>query len=228
MLPLLMFVHGVGPVRDIQADRSAWIAALADGARQAGHSRFANEVLSRVDVRFVHYADLFAPPDAAHAQGDIAMASAQLSGGAAFIASELLAGAVDEQLARKPAPAVRLPLERAKAQLGPAGQAQGSGDVGRRLLSAAMTLLDIPAIRRGAQWLSGMELLGHFAQAGRYLARGERDREGRTLDNRVRERVLAAMSDRPTVVVAHSLGSLVAVEALHEQTREVTLLGRVL
>ncbi|MFD5016234.1 hypothetical protein [Streptomyces chartreusis] len=105
------------------------------------------------------------------------------------------------------------------------GQAQGIGEPLRILAGALTTLLQIPGLRQAAQWASGWLLLGHLSQVGRYLGRGEPDGAGRALDVRVRERVLrGADPERPLVVVAHSLGTVVAFEALHHYSGPVRLL----
>jgi pimeloyl-ACP methyl ester carboxylesterase len=68
-----------------------------------------------------------------------------------------------------------------------------------------------------------LDLLGDLAQVGRYLSRGEPDCNGDPLDARIRRRVTDAIQgDGPAVVVAHSLGSVVALEALLETPHEVS------
>ncbi|MFI7412168.1 hypothetical protein ACIBU0_26200 [Streptomyces sp. NPDC049627] len=119
----------------------------------------------------------------------------------------------------------RQQLSGAADEVAASPQTQGIGEPVRLLASVLTTLLQIPGLRRAAQWASGQSLLGHLGQVGRYLGRGETDGEGRPLDVRVRERVLrCADPGRPLVVVAHSLGTVVAFEALHHHPGPVALL----
>lgn len=66
-------------------------------------------------------------------------------------------------------------------------------------------------------------MVGHLSQVARYLARGEPGADGSGLDRRIRARIAEAVGDGPAVVVAHSLGSVVALEALHELASPVPL-----
>ncbi|WP_322974034.1 alpha/beta hydrolase [Actinacidiphila oryziradicis] len=143
----------------------------------------------------------------------------------AHILAELLLAHVDARLAeRQPDRDQRL-LKHARAQIAPQGQAQGTGDLVRRLVNACTTLLSAPGARQAGQWARGRLMVGHLAQVARYLGRGEPDGAGRTLDRRIRDRVPQSLADdRSTVVVAHSLGTVVALEALHDHQGPVPLL----
>ena len=88
---------------------------------------------------------------------------------------------------------------------------------------AATTLLDSGPWRGGGQWVSGKLMVGTLAQVARYLARGEADAAGRTLDERIRAVVASAFGPGPAVVVAHSLGTVVSYETLHEHQGDVPL-----
>ena len=128
---------------------------------------------------------------------------------------------LDEQLADDPDPRVARVMQDARTQLETADAAQGPS---RALVNAFTTVLQLPMLRQAAQWTSAQGALGHLAQVGRYLQRGEPDAQQRTVDVRVRERIHTALdTDRPTVVVAHSLGTVVAFEALHEHPKQVAL-----
>jgi hypothetical protein len=61
MKPRPVFVHGIGGPRDADAELDAWLRALADGARAAGHSRRVLDLVQgwAADARFAYYADLF-------------------------------------------------------------------------------------------------------------------------------------------------------------------------
>lgn len=231
----LVFVHGIGGVRDAEHDRRTWLEALAHGARKAGHADAVSGLAQGwlADVRFADYSDLFM------AQGRQGPDNEQLlCEQEAFLVP--LVRELAEELSRQAQErgderAMRV-LKDAQNQLmatdadspttaGANGQAQGLAGPVRILTGVLTTLLQIPGLRQAAQWASGWSLLGHLAQVGRYLDRGEPDAGGRSLDVRVRERVLqGADPERPLVVVAHSLGTVVAFEALHHHHGPVTLL----
>lgn len=212
----LVFIHGIGGPRDPEAACRQWTRELAEGARQAGHSAIADR-LGDAAVRFCGYRDLF---DAPGAQGG----EADLDGGADEMLAELLREMVDAQLAEDPDEATREALTEAAAFLTPRGQAQGVGNLVGRMIDATTTLLSIGPLRRGGQWLSGRLMLLDLAQVARYLARQEHHDDGSTLDMRIRARLAQAIGDGPAVVVAHSLGTVVALETLHEYAVHVPLL----
>ncbi|MFD1145511.1 hypothetical protein [Saccharothrix hoggarensis] len=214
--PVLVFVHGIGGPRDAALMRGEWLAGLVEGARRAGHGKSAAALSTSTDVRFVDYSDLMIT---AGAQGT----SDVVSEGEARFLLEFVTTLVDELSAEVEDPrAVRVLVE-AKSQLAAEG-AQGVGEVVRVLSAALTSVLRIPGLRRAGQWVTERRLLGALAQVGRYLGRGE-VLDGASLDERVRQRVLAALPEnRPVILVAHSLGSVVTFEALHEYARPVRLL----
>lgn len=218
MRPQLVFVHGVGGPRSAEVERRNWTQALAEGARLAGHGRFADGLAEDTwDVRFVVYGDLF---DAAGAQGP----GLELDEQTAADLIGLLTEMIDDHLALEHLDEqTTMILEQARAQLDPPGQAQGPGNAVRIAINAATTLMSIWPLRRAGQWLSGRLLLGDLAQVVRYLARGETDSIGQTLDHRIRARLTDLLADRSTVLVSHSLGSVVAFEALHQHEGDVPL-----
>lgn len=122
-----------------------------------------------------------------------------------------LASVPEQQTA--PYPVAAVPEQ--AAAVGAPPQPQGVGGAARRLFDVCCDVAALPVVRRLAQWASAREMLRDLAQPGRYLRRRDNDADGTPLDVRVRERVLAALDPaRPTIVVAHSLGSVVALEAL--------------
>ncbi|ALG06267.1 hypothetical protein [Kibdelosporangium phytohabitans] len=212
--PVLVLVHGIGGRRDAERERTEWLMALSNGAREAGHSDFAG-VLAAQDIRFADYSDLMIDSGA---QG----ATDSMDGDDALFLVGFLETIVDELLEGTDDPHTKSALVEAKAQLDATG-AQGFGQVVRILGSAVTSLLRIQPLRRAGQWTSERRLLFALAQVGRYLGRKEL-RHGHSLDVVVRARVLSSLpSNRPVVVVAHSLGSVVAFEALHEYARPVQL-----
>ncbi|MFD7688606.1 hypothetical protein [Streptomyces sp. NPDC059781] len=178
------------------------------------------------EVRFADYSDLFVDAEAQGAGADLPMDDAE---GTAFL-EDFVAALVDElstqarEQGDRRAAAV---VEDARAQLPYGGdeEEQGLGEPFRVLGRALTTVLQIPGLRGAAQWASGVPLLWHLAQVGRYLGRREPADDGRTLDVRIRERVLHGVDpDRPLIVVSHSLGTVVAFEALGEYEGRVPLL----
>lgn len=103
----LVFVHGIGGIRDAAAERDAWLAALARGAN-----------LPPIDVRFVDYSSEFAQDGAQ---------------GGADIEAELLLELVDElvaELSEDTDPVSAQVLADARMQLSGAAE-QGPGQVVR-------------------------------------------------------------------------------------------------
>ncbi|AVH60464.1 MULTISPECIES: alpha/beta fold hydrolase [Streptomyces] len=219
MKPRLVFVHGIGGPRDPATELDAWLRALAAGTRAAGHSRRVLDLIQgwAADARFAYYGDLFG--------------LAQGQGGGADeeddddLVGALLLEAVEERLAEPATGDEARLLRRAHAQLTPEGDPQGAGAVGRQVLTAANTLLSLPGLRTFGGWASAGLMVGHLRQVERYLHRGEPDDTGVTLDARIRRRVAEALDPSgPTIVVAHSLGTVVSLEALHAHQGRVALL----
>ncbi|RDD85884.1 alpha/beta fold hydrolase [Streptomyces parvulus] len=221
MRPALLFVHGIGSSRDPKAERDSWLAALAIGARKAGHSSEGSALAENAfcDTAFAYYGDLFTSPQAQGA------ATPDATAGESEELRRLLEGMIDAQLAGDPDMGERRVLQHARVELMADQQTQGSGDLIRRLVNVCTTLLALPGMRRGGQWVSGRLMAGDLAQVTRYLSRAEADDAGSTLDECIRERMLSFLNgDRPTVIIAHSLGSIVALEALHQHRGAVPLL----
>ncbi|MFJ4915526.1 MULTISPECIES: alpha/beta hydrolase [unclassified Streptomyces] len=220
MRPRLVFVHGVGGPRDATAELEGLLRALAEGAGAAGHSRVVPGLLdgSAADVRFAHYGDLFTD---GRMQGGAGRSTVE-AGPEAL--RELLLEAVDERLAGPADEHEARVLRRARTQLAPEGEQQGLGNVGRLVLNAANTLMALPGLRRAGSWASAAMMVHHLGQVRTYL-----DREGASgtvpgIDRRIRERVAAELDPvGPTVVIAHSLGTVVSFETLHDHPGPVPL-----
>ena len=211
-------MHGIGRPRDAVKELALWTSALAEGARAAGCSAFADAVVGgSLDIRFAYYGDLFRPSQGQGAS-DLDLDDVE-AGILAELLTEIVAGRLAEPLEEQD----RRLLEHAMAEAAPSGQAQGVGNLIRRSLNVAATLFSVKPLRRGAQWVTPKLMVFELAQVARYLARSEPDADGVTLDARIRARIAAALGDGPTVVVAHSLGSVVAFEALGERSEAVEL-----
>ncbi|MCQ0025431.1 alpha/beta hydrolase [Streptomyces somaliensis DSM 40738] len=226
MRPRLVFVHGIGGPQDAEADLEEWLRAAAHGARAAGHGDRLSGLTGgwAADTRFAYYGDLFRTPGS---QGTGAAAPAdRASGQDEGLVAGLLLEAVDERLADPAtAPEEARVLRHARTQLAPPGGAQGAGAPGRHVVNALTTLMALPGLRSAGGWLSARLTAGALGQVARYLNRGEPGEDGAPLDARIRRRVAACLDDDgPTVVVAHSLGTVVALETLHAHRGEVPLL----
>lgn len=178
--PQLVFVHGIGGLRDAARERREWLAALAEGARGAGHADAVSGLTQGwlAEVRFADYSDLFTD---AEAQGD-GPGTLDEQEDAAFM-TEFVAALVDElarQVAERGDRRAAAVAEDARAQLPDAGETeeQGAGEPFRVLGQILTTVLQIPGLRGCAQWASGTPLLWHLAQVGRYLRRREADDRG--------------------------------------------------
>ncbi len=216
MAPRLVLVHGIGMPRRQAVDRERWISALADGARRAGHSLAAERLIAGelAEIVFAYYGDLFAAPGRQGAEG------AELTQQEAKLLHALLTEIAEAQCEAHPdgggEPGDALASARLQLRLGETGTAQGAGDLVRQSINAATTLLGARPWGRAGQWVGGKFLIADLAQVARYLSRGEPDTAGQTLDARVRAAVAAAIGPGPAVVVAHSLGTVIGFEALHE------------
>ncbi|MCM1967941.1 alpha/beta hydrolase [Streptomyces sp. G1] len=226
MKPRLVFVHGIGAPRDADADREEWLRALAEGARAAGHARRLSGLTGHwaADARFAYYGDLFSQAGAQGAGDGLSDADDELI-------AQLMLEVVDAQLAEhaldgKPQDSRRLRvLRHARAQLAPVGAGQGIGSGGRRGLNALTTLMSVPGLRWFGERISAQATFTIVGQVARYLNRAEPDARGATLDHRIRERVSACLAhDGPTIVIAHSLGTVVTLETLHAHRGPVPLL----
>ncbi|WP_308377918.1 hypothetical protein [Streptomyces sp. ISL-98] len=230
----LVFVHGIGGPRECDRELADWKRALAAGMSVGGHTRMARELErpgGAVECVFAYYGDLFRRPQAQGA------GSGPLDDEEARILVDLLAELVDVLAAeheQNAGPtghkrggddyeAGRRLLEHARAEAAPRPQAQGSMSLVRRALNVATTLLSWQPWGGAAQWAAPKLMVRDLAQVSRYLARVEHDKAGVGLDRRIRARVTEAVGDGPAVVVAHSLGTIVALEALHELRAAVPL-----
>ncbi|AZQ32080.1 hypothetical protein EJ357_47890 [Streptomyces cyaneochromogenes] len=222
--PQLVFVHGIGGLRDAEAERQQWLRALATGVRAAGRAELVSALTQGwlADVRFADYSDLF---NARGAQGGAP--GGELDPSDEQVLSDLLKAMVDELAEQYPPDSgtrdARF-IEQARHQLDAVssdGRAQGVGESGRRLVAVTTTLLQLPGLRQGAQWAGGQAFALQLSQVARYLNRhGDRAALGAA----IRSRVLEGLDPtRPLVVVSHSLGTVVAYEALHEYEGPVAL-----
>ncbi|MEV2195356.1 alpha/beta fold hydrolase [Streptomyces phaeochromogenes] len=219
--PKLVFVHGIGGPREPDDELIEWKRALAGGARAAN---LASDISALTmdwlaDCSFAYYGDLFADGEPQSVGGPD-----DLDDEEAAIVLGLLAEFLEEE-AQRPENQGNRALARVRAQLSPEGQPQGAGGVGRHLWAMATAVVAVPGVAHVARWASASDVLRTWSQPARYLRRGDKDEERTTLDERIRDRVLECLDPaRPTVVIGHSLGSVVAFEALASYEGPVPLL----
>ncbi|SDE26924.1 hypothetical protein [Streptomyces prasinopilosus] len=222
--PQLVFVHGIGGLRNAEAERQQWLRALATGVRAAGRAELVSALTQGwlANVRFADYSDLFNPRGAQGGSlGD------ELNPSDEQVLSGLLEAMVDELAEQYPPDTgtrdARV-IEQARHHvdaLSSGSRAQGAGEFARRLVWVTTTLLQLPGLRQGAQWVNGQAFALYLSQVARYL---NRNGEKASLGSAIRSRVLEGLDPaRPLVVVSHSLGTVVAYEVLHEYEGPVAL-----
>ncbi|MFB6615465.1 hypothetical protein ACIGFK_01185 [Streptomyces sp. NPDC085524] len=222
----VVFVHGIGGPREPAGELGRWSEALAAGMHAAGHADQAARLTagSSVGKAFAYYGDLFAAP---RAQGEGVWSPGEEE---AAVLARLLDDVVESLVAENAEEtdpgrrrAERQVLDHARALTERRTQSQGSGEILRKALDVATTLLELRPWRSVGTWVAPKLMVRELAQVARYLSRGEQGAAGGSLDERIRARVLEALGDGPSVVVAHSLGTVVAMEALHEYAGDVPL-----
>jgi hypothetical protein len=180
----------------VRAGAPAVAAALRDG---------------KIGTRFGSYRDLYDPPE--EAQG---VARENLGQDEVDIIAELLEEMINGDVERRSDPKVQATLARALEQVRSAPESQGVLGPVRRLVNAATTLVSAQPLRKLGRWTSGRAMIYDLSQVARYLSRTEMTSGGISLDERIRGRVLSELGSGPVLVIAHSLGSVVAFETLHE------------
>ncbi|MET8134104.1 hypothetical protein ABZV24_19465 [Streptomyces sp. NPDC005251] len=222
--PQLVFVHGIGGLRNAEAEQREWLRALATGARAAKQAELISALTQGwlADVRFADYSDLLTTKGA---QG--ATMGSELDEFEEQVLSDLLEAMVDE-LAQQFPPETSTGdarvIEQARHHLdalSSGNSAQGVGGFARQIVWVTTTLLQLPGLRQTAQWANGQAFASHLSQVARYL---NRKGDKASLGSAIRSRVLEGLDPtRPLVVVSHSLGTVVAYEALHEYEGQVAL-----
>jgi pimeloyl-ACP methyl ester carboxylesterase len=213
-------VHGIGRNHLGKDARSQWMSALVKGATAVGQHDFAAQLENGdIPAHLAIYSDLFEPADQQGGPQDLPPEVAAL-------VAAMLHEMIGAMRSRSRDGRVAEILEHAQAQLRVAEDTEQQGVFApvRVLTNVATTLLSIPGLGELGRWLTAKAMVFDLAQVARYLSRSEADASGLTLDQRIRDRVAQALGPDPAIVVAHSLGSIVAFETLHELHRRVPLL----
>jgi pimeloyl-ACP methyl ester carboxylesterase len=220
--PGLIFIHGIGRPRDTENELDAWLSALRLGLDSVGYSSLAARLTDVFECAFVNYSLLFRDKGS---QGSPLGDWTSLSGDELDLVRDLLSIAASTRSGSTAIDReVVAALARARARIAPDMASQGLGSQFRNLLNAATTLLSIPGFRQTAQWATAGEFLGALSQVSRYLGRSPM-RSGCSLDERIRQALLEKMGVHTSVVIAHSLGSVIAYEALQDHRGLVPLLA---
>jgi hypothetical protein len=211
----VVLVHGISHQLD-SADtiEKEWAPALAGGVRTAGFGEVADLLWRNskqpggLDVRAAFYGELFREPGA---QGE---AEGELAPEAQEVADEL-ALAYLRQAARAQDEEVRRAAEEELAALGEieAGVRMGTHALGRRLVARLARLPWLARVGMStATWWNR-----NLNQVTRYLT-------DPVVRATAQQRILELVDDRTRVIVAHSLGSVVAYETCFCLKRPLPLL----
>jgi hypothetical protein len=208
----IVLVHGIAQ-EQLSADdlESAWLPSLAGGVRNAGHPALADQLWparhdSRRLTRMAFYGNRFLTPDQ---QGTGAELSAEQLDTADEVALEWLTNALDSTRP-KDAGTARLELQALRRDR---ADAQGVGAVGGRIVAA---LDHLPWISQAG--LAGLARVNKtLAQVVRYLT--EPDIRAHAIGQ-----VHQHLDPDTRVVISHSLGSVVAYEAIRTRQQPLPLL----
>lgn len=217
----IVLVHGIAQEQysadSLEAD---WLPALAGGVRNSGDPETADQLWRHstaepggLGVRMAHYGDLFLTDGA---QGSGAGSDAEKAGEATLDLAEGFA----LRILRNAAEAADDPRDRAEAARRLAvmnhdgGPAQGARAVLRPALNGLASLRWFASLGVG---VAGTTVWWAISQVARYLTDDVLRREAQ-------DRVLARIGDDTRLVIGHSLGSVVAFEALHRTGHTVSLL----
>lgn len=212
----IVLVHGIGQEqRAADTLESLWLPNLAGGVRAAGHPGLADALWRDArpgtpNARMAFYADLFAKPGQ-QGSGELDLASAEQR----ELANSLLAQLVENAAFRSANPTDRREAEQALHQVrGDLADPQGIGTMIRPLVNALVRIG--PFARLG------------FAVAEKLLVTTLREVTLYLTDDDIRQRAQQRVADligpETRVVIAHSLGTVVAFETLHRVAGGVPLL----
>ncbi|WP_085999423.1 hypothetical protein [Nocardia takedensis] len=182
----VVLVHGIGSqVSGEQSMLTAWLPALNDGLTRAHATP-----LTAGDVAAGFYGDLYRPPGR--------LAGRELSPGEQWYGPADVGEGFEQELlvawwkaAADLDPSIRLPTEQSLS----------------RTWVPVQSVLHAVARQRFFAGVAIRSVIGDLKQVSRYMLEPE-------LRHKIRDRVRALITDDTRVVVAHSLGSVVAYEAL--------------
>ncbi|TCO53092.1 hypothetical protein [Actinocrispum wychmicini] len=205
----VVLVHGIAQEQK-SADglEAAWLPSLAGGVRTAGHPSVADRLWRSGqpgDARMAFYGDLFLPTDQQGTSDDLPAPEL-----AEAIAMAWLTRAAEDATDESDRQAARREID----YLTQRGETQGARAALRPVINSLTRLR--PFARLGVA-LAGRVVVKSLAQVTRYLT----DEETRA---RIQRRVLDLVDENTKVIVAHSLGSVVAYEVAHQLGHPLPLL----
>lgn len=201
----IVLVHGIGQTQQ-GADtlEAAWLPALAAGVRRAGHPDLADTIWPQVPhartARMAHYADLYLAPGSQGDESDITPDDENLL-------DDLVLEWLHAAAERAADPRDRANAARALAahEHDGAPGVQGHRAVGRPLLNALTRM----------RWFAPLGLAAAGRTVHRALAQVPRYLDDPSIRATAQRRVLDLIDADTRLVIGHSLGSVVAYEALH-------------
>lgn len=213
-----MLVHGIAQEQKsadgLEAD---WLPSLAGGVRVAGYPELADRLWRTrdVDVRMAFYGDLFLARDQ---QGGAEELGAGEVGAGAFGEAEWeFAERLGREWLHRVAQDASRESERVTAERELAGQPGETQGARAALRPVINSLTRVKPFARFGVALAERMMVKALRQVTRYLT----DEDTRA---RVQARVEAVLDEDTKVVVAHSLGTVVAYEAAHRLGRPLPLL----
>ncbi|WP_328442749.1 hypothetical protein [Amycolatopsis sp. NBC_00438] len=208
----IVLLHGIGQEQK-SADtlEAEWLPALAGGVRLAGYPDLADRLWrggTPGDVRMAFYGDVF---ERREIQGSDDSLDEEELDFAVSLAREWLTRFAESASDPADREAARAELD---ALIGQAGEPQGARAAARPVINA---LARVGPFARFGVTMAERTVVKALRQVTRYLT-----------DDDVRERTQARVSEHlgpdTHIVIGHSLGSVVAYEAVHRHERPLALL----
>ncbi|MFQ6392978.1 hypothetical protein ACLMAJ_05980 [Nocardia sp. KC 131] len=210
----IVLVHGIAQ-EQYAADvlESQWIPALAGGVRAAGHAELADRLWrgplpGSPEVRMAFYGNAFLDPGA---QGGTAPINEEYSELAEQLATAWLATAAAHALDLRDQVEAQRYLDNSTLD------DEGAQGVRAQTRPATNALAKLKWFAPFGFGLAGKFVDRSLAQVTRYLA-------DETVRKHAQQQVLDLIGPETRLVIGHSLGSVVAYEALHHTRRPVTLI----
>lgn len=211
----ILMIHGIGQQQETaDALEATLLPALSGGIRIAGFAEEADRLRlppslpGRIEARVAFYGDLFL------VKGSQGEGIDDLDPDQQRLADALAVEMLRNAASRSRRPQARAVAERELRILDPAaGEAQGPGAVARVVMNSLAKVPWIAPIGMNvASWLKAT-----LVQVTRYLSEP-------ALREEVQRRLTALLSEETSVMIGHSLGSVVAYEAVHRLGRPLPLL----
>lgn len=216
----IVMVHGIDNQNEGEdLIRSSWIDALAGGLRLIDRDDLADRLKlpstdpARIDVRVAYYGHLFRAPDIQGDPADLDDLTPAQAATAEALAAEWLGRVAERAPAESPS---AVQAERALAMTRDPQLVQGAGNVLRMTIK---TLARLPFIARPGMFLVERTLITTLRQVTRYLTEPP-------LREQIRGIVLNRVDDT-TILIGHSLGSVVAYECAHRLPAPLPLMATI-